>query len=63
VLFRSYNAAGRGDNIDIAMPPEVLFPGKTSRRPESVLPTLEDPMNLATATLHLWKNTWITKKL
>ncbi|MEI7494200.1 MAG: hypothetical protein WCJ92_06355 [Alphaproteobacteria bacterium] len=58
-----YNAAGRGDNIDIAMPPEVLFPGKTSQRPESVLPTLEDPMNLATATLHLWKNTWIVKKL
>ena len=58
-----YNAAGRGDNIDIAMPPEVLFPGKTSRRPESVLPALEDPMNLGTATLHLWKKTWITKKL
>ena len=48
-----FNAAGRGDNIDIAMPPEVLFPGKTSQRPESVLPTLEDPMNFATATLHL----------
>ena len=58
-----YNAAGRGDNIDIAMPPEVLFPGKTSRRPESLLPALEDPMNLGTATLHLWKKTWITKKL
>ena len=58
-----HNAAGRDENIDIAMPPEALYPGVSLRRPEYTLPTVSDRLNLTSATLHLWTKSWLPKKL
>jgi len=58
-----HNAADRDENIDIAMPPEALYPGVSLRRPEYTLPTLSDRLNLTSATLHLWTKSWLQKKL
>lgn len=54
-----HKAAGKG-TIDIALAPEALYPGKTLRRPEYDLPTTDDPIRLGTASIHLWKNTWLS---
>lgn len=55
-----YKAAGKS-TIDVALPSEAIYPGKTMRRPEFDMPTLEDPISLNSAALHLWRNTWLSE--
>lgn len=55
-----HNMANVNGNIDIAMPPEVFFPGKSLNKPELEIPKFGDSMRLTTASLHLWKNTWLS---
>jgi len=61
VSIAFYKAANRNGHIDIAMPPEAFFPGKSLGYPESGFPGIEDAMGIATATLHLWRNSWTGK--
>ena len=53
-----YNAAGRDGNIDAAMPPEAFYPALSLKRPEFGIPTMVDPVNLTSATIHLWLTNW-----
>ncbi|MBP9829088.1 MAG: hypothetical protein KBD04_03545 [Proteobacteria bacterium] len=61
VSIAFFKAANRDGNVDIAMPPEVFFPGISLGCPESGIPGIEDAMGISTATLHLWRNSWTGK--
>lgn len=53
-----YKAAGKS-TIDIALPPEALFPGKTLDRPTNEILEIGEPLGINSLCVHYWSKTWI----
>ncbi|MCE2715995.1 MAG: hypothetical protein ACK4V2_05515 [Pseudomonadota bacterium] len=54
-----YKAAEIGGKINIALPPEAIFPGKTSVRPTNEIPIPGDPLSINSLCVHYWTKTWL----
>lgn len=54
-----YNAAEKENKKNIALPPEVIYPGRTAERPTNEIPSMEDPLRLDALCVHYWAKTWI----
>lgn len=54
-----YKAAEIGGKINIAFPPEAIFPGKTQERPTNSIPAMGDALGLNSLCVHYWTKTWL----
>ena len=56
-------SAGRESNIDIALPPMILFPSQLNTYPCKTIVTPEDPVPAESIGAHYWETSWMNPEL